>query len=176
MPKRVDPPFLDGWRHVSPTVRKPCPCGPEPYRLYEPAPNPYCGCGAAFSERGGRFNLPGYRTLYLCSTLKCCIAEFNKGSLWALPRHVFSYVIRIENMLDLTTQSGLSEARATESSLVAEGWGDTQTVGMHAYNNGYQAIRAPSSTGVDHLFAVFLDSPVFSGVYLEATFEETWKN
>ena len=90
MSKRVDPPFLDGWRHVSPTVRKPCPCGPEPYRLYELAPNPYCGCGAAFGEKGGRFNLPGYRTLYLCSTLKCCIAEFNKGSLWALPRRLLS--------------------------------------------------------------------------------------
>lgn len=133
-----------GWRHLSPRH------------------DPLSGEGARIN--GGRFNPPGgFPVLYMCVTRPCAVAELRRfgerqpiGVEGLLPRHLYSYDIILDRVLDLTD----AEVRATVGVglevLTGPNWTTCQELGTTAHALGVQAIVSPSATAVDDVLAVFV--------------------
>jgi len=132
------------------------------WRHLSPRHDPLSGEGARIN--GGRFNPPGsFPVLYMCATRPCAVAEIRRlgerqaiGVEGLLPRHLYSYDIILDLVLDLTD----AEVRATVGMgldvLTDPDWTSCQELGTTAHALGVQAILSPSATAVDDVLAVFV--------------------
>ena len=131
------------------------------YRNQAKGFDPRSGEGAR--RLGGQFNPPhSFPVLYLCATRPCVIAELTRQAERQgltvealLPRELFEIHTELNSVLDLTNPEVLDALGITQPDLVHEDHRFTQEIGEAAHKHGFQAIRAPSVTGVDHVLAVF---------------------
>lgn len=127
--------------------------------------DPLSGEGARI--RGGRFNPPdSFPVIYLCNTRPCTVAELRHlghrqliGVEGLLPRVLYRYETSLDRVLDLTSQATLEHLGITEQQVTGSDLAIPRQIGESAHATGSQAIRAPSATGVDHIIAVFSESP-----------------
>jgi RES domain-containing protein len=148
------------------------------FRQQAPEFDPLSGEGAR--RRGGRFNPPdSFSVLYLCSTRACAVAEFYRagnrlaiGPEGLLPRHLYRYDLRFDQILDLTRPENLEHLGISQSELVGEDLSVTRSVGEGAHSLGLQAIRSPSAAGRDHVLALLIEN-IGSGV-INPALAEVW--
>lgn len=148
------------------------------YRQQAPGFDPLSGEGAR--RKGGRFNpSDSFSVLYLCSTRACAVAEFYRagnrlaiGPEGLLPRHLYRYDIRFDQILDLTHKETLEQLGVTQPELVGEDLSLTRTIGEGAHSLGIQAILSPSATGQDHVLALLIEN-IGSGV-IHPGLAEVW--
>lgn len=152
----------------------------EGYRQQVPEYDPFSGEGAR--RRGGRFNPPdSFPVLYLCSTRACAVAEFYRagsrlaiGAEGLLPRHLFRYRIRLDQVVDLTVRENIELLGISDADLVGEDLSITRAIGESAQTLGMQAVRSFSATRRDDVFAVFLQN-IGTGL-LDPSVEEIWSS
>ena len=141
---------------------------------------PLSGEGARI--HGGRFNPPGsFPGLYLCTTRSCAVAELRYrgerlviGVEGLLPRVLYRYEISLDRVLDLTSSETLDHLGVTTAQIISPDVGIPRLIGEAAYANGFQAIRAPSATGVDEVLAVFPE--LLGSGRLLAELVESWES
>lgn len=75
-----------------------------------------------------------------------------------LPRHLFSYSIALNRVLDLTHASILEQLGSAKADLVGEYLSVTRSIGEAAHALGIQAIRSRSATEQDDVLAMFLEN------------------
>lgn len=149
------------------------------YRHQAPGYDPLIGEGARIN--GGRFNPPdSFPVLYLCQTRACTVAELQRlgqrnviGVAGLLPRVLYEYDIDLETVLDLTSADVRHQVGVSETILVHSDWAACQEIGEAAHRAGFQAITAPSATGVDNVLAVFPELTGSRG-RIEAHLSEEW--
>ena len=140
---------------------------------------PMSGEGAQM--HGGRFNPPdSFPVVYLCTTRPCAVAEFRRlgerrtiGVAGLLPRVLYRYEVSLERVLDLTVGQTLDHLAATFGQILGTDLGTPRRIGETAYTTGFQAIRAPSATGVDHILSVFTERIGTGDLVPEL--DETWE-
>ncbi|CAN5771327.1 hypothetical protein BH20ACT23_BH20ACT23_26940 [soil metagenome] len=148
------------------------------YRQQAPDFDPLSGEGAR--RQGGRFNPPDdFPVLYLCSTRACAVAEFNRagnrlaiGPGGLLPRHLYRYDLRLDQIVDLTRSENLDQLGVSQSDLIGEELSITRSIGEGAHSLGMQAVRSPSAAGRDHVLALFIET-IGSGV-INPGLAEVW--
>jgi RES domain-containing protein len=131
------------------------------FRHQAPGFDPLDGGGARIN--GGRYNPPeSFPCLYLCLSMDCAVAEFNRlgmkhpaGKAAFLPRELYEYRFEFQNALDLTSDTVLDELSLGAADLIVDRWDFCQSIGQAAHAVGFQAIRAPSATGVGQVLCVF---------------------
>ena len=131
------------------------------YRHLGPGYQPLSGEGARV--RGGRWNpTESFPVVYLAKTERSAIAEFYRlaekngrrpGDL--LPRHLHRYRVELQRVLDLTVEDNLRTVRLELIDLRSEDPTRCQAVGDAAHYAGFEAVLAPSATGIDETLAVF---------------------
>ncbi|KAA0234610.1 MAG: hypothetical protein JJLCMIEE_03083 [Acidimicrobiales bacterium] len=147
-------------------------------RNQAPGYDPRSGEGAR--RFGGRFNPPrSFPVLYLCSTRACVVAELTRqasrqglevGDL--LPRELWRVEAELTSVLDLTDDTTLGAVGVGRKDLVGDDLRLTQQLGEAAYEHQFQAILAPSATGVDDVLAVFPEN--LAGAVLDVQLAEEW--
>ena len=140
--------------------------------------DPRSGDGAR--RLGGRFNPPhSFPVLYLCVSRPCVVTELTRQAERQglkvdalLPREVFEISAGLDKVLDLTDRVTLDVLGITSSDLVREDHRLTHEIGKAAHEHGFQAIRAPSATGVDHVLAIFPEQ--LAGAVLDVKLLGEW--
>lgn len=140
--------------------------------------DPRSGDGAR--RLGRRFNPPrSFPVLCLCVTRPCVVAELTRQaerqglSVDALlPRELFKISADLDKVLDLTDPATLDVLGITPPDLVREDHRFTQEIGEAAHEYGFQAIRSPSATGVDHVVAIFPEK--LAGAVLDVKLLGEW--
>lgn len=130
------------------------------YRNQAPGFDPRSGEGAR--RAGGRFNPPrSFPVIYLCVTRPCVVAELTAQAARQsisvddlLPRELWSLTMQLDRVLDLTSAGTLAKIGLDTADLTSPDHALTQRIGEAAHERGYQAIKSPSATGVDHILAV----------------------
>lgn len=89
-----------------------------------------------------------------------------------MPRHLYRYDIRFDQILDLTRTENLEQLGVSESELVGEDLSVTRSIGEGAHSLGLQAIRSPSAAGQDHVLALLIEN-IGSGV-INPEMTEVW--
>lgn len=89
-----------------------------------------------------------------------------------LPRELFKISTDLEKVLDLTDDSTLDALAITALDLIREDHRLTQEIGEAAHEHGFQAIRSPSATGVDHVVAIFPEN--LAGAVLDVRLLGQW--
>lgn len=141
-------------------------------------PNPYSGEGAKIN--GGRFNPPdSFPTLYLCTTRACCAAELRRygerqviGLAGLLPRTLYQFEVNLDRVLDLSSSTTLGGLGVAPDQITGTDWTLPQEIGEAAHATGWQALIAPSATGVDLVLAVYPQNLGSGQLIAEAV--ETW--
>ena len=131
------------------------------FRHQAPGFDPLSGEGARI--RGGRYNPPeSSPVLYLCTSMDCLLAEFDRlgskhpaGRSALLPRELYEYKFRFQNVLDLTSATIRGELSIAVADLTTDRWDLCQSLGQAAHAIGFQAVRAPSATGVGEVLCAF---------------------
>ncbi|MBK5224210.1 MAG: RES family NAD+ phosphorylase [Acidimicrobiia bacterium] len=131
------------------------------YRNQASGFDPRSGDGAR--RLGGRFNPPhSFPPLYLCQTRPCVVAELSRQAERQglnvdalLPRELFELSAHLGKVLDLTDAETLGALGIAPPDLVREDHRFTQEIGEAAHVHAFQAIRSPSTTGVDNILAIF---------------------
>jgi RES domain-containing protein len=149
------------------------------YRNQAKGFNPRSGDGA--QRLGGRFNPPhSFAVLYLCLTRPCVLAELTRQAERQgldvealLPRELFEISAELDRVLDLTDTATLGALGIAPSDLVREDRRLTQEIGEAAHEHGFQAIRSPSATGVDHVLAIFPEN--LAGAVLDVKLLGEWR-
>jgi RES domain-containing protein len=134
------------------------------YRNQAAGWDPRSGEGAR--RRGGRFNPPhSFSVLYVCLTRPCVVAELTRqarrqgliiGDL--LPRELWQLDTDLTKVLDLTEPSTLTALDINTDDLTRDDHRFTQELGDAAHQHGFNGIRTPSATGVDHVLAILPDN------------------
>jgi RES domain-containing protein len=148
------------------------------YRNQAKGFDPRSGDGAR--RLGGRFNPPhSFPVLYLCLTRPCVVAELARQAERQglavdalLPRELFEISANLDKVLDLTDDSTLGALEIVASDLVREDHQFTREIGEAAHEHGFQAIRSPSATGVDHVLAIFPEK--LAGAVLDVRLLREW--
>jgi RES domain-containing protein len=141
--------------------------------------DPRSGDGAR--RLGGRFNPPhSFPVLYLCLTRPCVVAELTRQAERQsvsvedlLPREVFEISADLDKVLDLTDTEVLDALQVVPPDLVREDQRFTREIGEAAHEHGFQAIRSPSATGVDHVLAIFPENLAGAVLHVELVGEWT---
>lgn len=149
------------------------------YRNQATGFDPRSGDGAR--RLGGRFNPPhSFPVLYLCLTRRCVIAELtrqaerqNLSVKDLLPRDLFEVSAELDTVLDLTADETLDALGLTRPDLVRQDHRLTQEIGDAAHEQGLQAIRSPSATGVDHVLTIFPEN--LAGAVLQVELVAEWR-
>jgi RES domain-containing protein len=134
------------------------------YRNQAAGFDPRSGEGAR--RFGGRFNPPNsFAVLYLCTTRACVVAELTRQAARQslsvedlLPRELWRIRANLATVLDLTDASTLAKLGVHSGDLVRDDHHSTQELGATAHAHKFQAILAPSATGVDAVLAIFPDN------------------
>jgi hypothetical protein len=94
--------------------------------------------------------------------MECVVAEFDRmgakhpaGQSALLPRELYEYTFQFQKVLDLTRTPVLRQLRLAAADLIADRWDLCQGIGQGAHAVGFQAVRAPSATGVGDILCVF---------------------
>lgn len=148
------------------------------YRNQAKGFDPRSGDGAR--RLGGRFNPPhSFPVLYLCLSRPCVVAELTRQAERQgldvhalLPRELFEISAKLDKVLDLTDQATLEVLGIAPPDLVRKDHRFTQEIGEAAHEHGFQAIRSPSATGVDHVLAIFPEQ--LAGAVLQVKLLGEW--
>jgi RES domain-containing protein len=148
------------------------------YRNQSPGFDPRSSEGAR--RMGGRFNPSrSFPVLYLCTTRQCAVAELTRQAdrqsvplHGLLPRELWEVRTDLTRILDLTNHDLLGDLGIDSSELVRPDHRFTQTLGEAAFEQSFQAILAPSATGVDQVLAVFPER--LAGAVLTTTLVDEW--
>lgn len=150
------------------------------YRHQAPGFDARSGEGAR--RFGGRYNPPrSFPVIYMCLTRRCVAAELTRQAVRQsvqvddlLPRELWSIATSLERVLDFTDDSVLRSARIGPADLVRASHTFTQQIGEAAHERGVQAIRSPSTTGVDHVLALFPEN--LGAATLQVELLEVWES
>lgn len=102
--------------------------------------------------------------LYLGLDVPTVVAEF--GRLAAkqgrtprdfLPRELFTYDVRLQNVLDLRVGDNARAVGLSPGRLMADDLSACQQAGAAAHEVGFEGILAPSAAGAGDVLAVFLE-------------------
>ena len=126
---------------------------------------------------GGRFNpANSFPVLYLCTTQQCVSAELSRqaqrqgiGVEDLLPRELWEVTAELSRVLDLTDEHVLGVLGVDSIDLLRDDHRFTQSLGESAHEQGFQAIRSRSATGVDDIVAVFPENLADAALYVELT-------
>ena len=102
------------------------------------------------------------------------MAEFQNSEA-ELPRVLFEYEVHLDRVLDFLDGETRTARNTSRAKLIGTDQRHTWNLGVDAYNDGYQAIRSWSATGVGNVLAVFLGT-VIPGDHLEGQHRETWED
>jgi RES domain-containing protein len=141
--------------------------------------DPRSGDGAR--RFGGRFNRPhSFPVLYVCLTRPCVAAELTRQAERQsirvedlLPRELYEISTDLGRVLDLTDAEVLNALGILPGDLVREDQLVTREIGEAAHEYGFQAIRSPSATGVDHILAIFPENLAGAVLHVELVAEWT---
>jgi len=107
------------------------------------------------------------------------VAEFKKagtrlaiGPEGLLPRHLYLYDIRLDNVLDLTRAETQERLALEEADLIGDDLSQTRRIGEAAHSLGMKAIRSPSAAGRDDVLALLIEN-IGSGV-ISPQLAEVW--
>ena len=93
-----------------------------------------------------RYTESGVPGLYFSSGEKIVKAELGNYDVFDFSnRTMYSYDVRLKNMLDVSNPSVRSQMGISLESIVGESYDVTHAVGRYAYSNGYNGIIAPSA-------------------------------
>lgn len=93
-----------------------------------------------------RYTESGVPGLYFSSGEKIVKAELGNYDVFDFSnRTMYSYDVRLTNMLDVSNPSVRSQLGISLESIVGEGYDVTHAIGRYAYSNGYNGIIAPSA-------------------------------
>lgn len=114
---------------------------------------------------GGRWNPPmSFAVLYVALDLPTTVREFHrlasKHGLAAadfLPRDLVTYDISLQHAIDLRVEEHARAVGLHHEQMTADEPASCQMVGEAAHHAGFEALLAPSATGVGDIAAVFLD-------------------
>lgn len=148
------------------------------YRNQTPAFDPKSGEGAR--RFGGRFNPPkSFPVVHLCLTRPCVVAELTRQAerqgisvADLLPRELWAVQVELDGVLNLTDSDGLEHLDLDPADLTREGHELTREIGEAAFEQGFQAVRSRSATGVDEVLAVFVER--LAGAVLDVELVEEW--
>lgn len=148
------------------------------YRNQAPGFDPKSGDGAR--RFGGRFNPPkSFPVVYLCLTRPCVVAELTRQAerqgisvADLLPREVWAVQVELDGVLDLTDPDVLDQLDLDPADLTREGRELTHEIGEAAFEQGFQAVRSRSATGVDEVLAVFVER--LAGAVMDVELVEEW--
>ena len=130
---------------------------------------------------GGRFNPPhSFPVLYLCTSRPCVVAELTRQaerqSLSVedlLPRELWEITVALNKLLDLTDATTRDALGLAPTDLIRDDHSYTQDIGEAAHEHGFQAVRAPSATGVDEILAIFPEN--LAGAVLRVELVREWR-
>jgi hypothetical protein len=89
-----------------------------------------------------------------------------------LPRELWRFTVELTELLDLTDVGVLAKLQMAEPDLVRDDVGVTREIGEAAYEQGFQAIKSVSATGIDEILAVFPEN--LAGAVLETDMVAEW--
>ena len=93
-----------------------------------------------------RYTESGVPGLYFSSGEKIVKAELGNYDVFDFSnRTMYSYDVRLTNMLDVSNPSVRSQLGISLESIVGEGYDVTHAICRYAYSNGYNGIIAPSA-------------------------------
>ena len=93
-----------------------------------------------------RYTESGVPGLHFSSGEKIVKAELGNYDVFDFSnRTMYSYDVRLTNMLDVSNPSVRSQLGISLESIVGEGYDVTHAIGRYAYSNGYNGIIAPSA-------------------------------
>ena len=93
-----------------------------------------------------RYTESGVPGLHFSSGEKTVKAELGNYDVFDFSnRTMYSYDVRLTNMLDVSNPSVRSQLGISLESIVGEGYDVTHAIGRYAYSNGYNGIIAPSA-------------------------------
>ena len=93
-----------------------------------------------------RYTESGVPGLYFSSGEKIVKAELGNYDVFDFSnRTMYSYDVRLTNMLDVSNPSVRSQLGISLDSIVGESYDVTHAIGRYAYSNGYNGIIAPSA-------------------------------
>lgn len=93
-----------------------------------------------------RYTESGVLGLYFSSGEKIVKAELGNYDVFDFSnRTMYSYDVRLTNMLDVSNPSVRSQLGISLESIVGESYDVTHAIGQYAYSNGYNGIIAPSA-------------------------------
>jgi RES domain-containing protein len=129
-------------------------------------------------QHGARYNIRGYfGTLYTSLSKETARREMARYFTVA-PRDGFveaSISLRLNRVLDLTNRRLLRKAGIAWDQLIAARYSITQEIGLRAWENGIEALLAPSAAlPAERNLAVFLDNqrPVWEVALTSITADE----
>lgn len=104
-----------------------------------------------------RYTEPGIPGLYFSSGEKIVIAELGNYDIFDFSnRTMYSYDVKLTNMLDVSNSTVRSQLGLSLDSIVGESYDVTHAIGRYAYGNGYNGIIAPSVGQTEKLILFFL--------------------
>lgn len=150
------------------------------FRHQSPGRDPLSGEGSR--GRGGRYNPPrSFPVLYLALSEATAAMELERlgqrhalgvGAL--LPRELYSYAVKLDEVVDLRDSATLDLLGLTASDLVSADLASTQTIGAEAHALGFKAIAAPSASGSGDILALLIDNA--HPLRLQPTLAATWRS
>ena len=112
----------------------------------------------------GRFNTQTFGALYMVVDPDTALAELirrahlvNRRPAHFHPRALFTYDVRLQNVLDLTSDTTLMAWGLDHSIIASDAHAACQEVAAAAHRDGYEAIRYPSVTGRGDNMAVYYE-------------------
>jgi RES domain-containing protein len=130
------------------------------YRHYAPAYAALSGEGAR--RIGGRWNAPeSFSVIYTGSSVETVDAEFRRSVSSARmpvtnPRELARIRLDLTRVLDLRSEATRRALGIGLEDIIADDPTIPRAIGEAAQHLGYEAIVAPSATGIGHVVAVFL--------------------
>ena len=90
-----------------------------------------------------------------------------------LPRELWEITVALNKVLDLTDATTRDALGLVPTDLIRNDHSYTQDIGEAAHEQGFQAIRSPSATGVDDVLAVFPEN--LAGAVLRVELVREWR-
>ena len=147
------------------------------FRHLGPGHSPSSGEGARI--RGGRWNpAESFPTLYLALSIDTVVAEFYRLAERQgmppenlLPRRIQTYGVELQAVLDLRDPTARQGLGLSDAVIAGDDPTLCQSVGDAAHYAGFEAILAPSATGIGLVLAVFVDRMVAGSSIRPDSFE-----
>ena len=129
--------------------------------------------------RGGRWNpAESFPTLYLALSMDTVVAEFYRLAARQgmppenlLPRRVQTYGVELQAVLDLREFAARQELGLSDAVIAGDDPTLCQSVGDAAHDAGFEAVLAPSATGIGLVLAVFVDRMTAGSIVRPDSFE-----